>query len=98
MKISKLTDEQLHESLYRLLTRIHFINELQIPEKIWLKAESLTTDIDPDDTDFVALAIYLKAMLWTGDKELFGGLKQKGFKKIIITPELLNLRNRREEF
>ncbi|PIX36262.1 MAG: hypothetical protein COZ59_02050, partial [Bacteroidetes bacterium CG_4_8_14_3_um_filter_31_14] len=68
-QISKLSDKELKESLFRLFTKIHFINEEQIIEKIWLKAENLTTNIDIDDTDFVALTDYLKGVLWTGDKE-----------------------------
>ena len=73
-QISKLSDKELKESLFRLFTKIHFINEEQIIEKIWLKAENLTTNIYIDDTDFVALTDYLKGVLWTGDKELYNGL------------------------
>lgn len=91
--ISKLTDKELQESLFRLFTKIHFINEEQISEKIWLKAEKLTTDIDIDDTDFVALTEYLNGILWTGDKELYNGLKNKGFTKVINTQELLKIRS-----
>ncbi len=93
-KISKLTDKELQESLFRLFTKIHFINEELISEKIWQKAEKLTADIDIDDTDFVALTYYLKGILWTGDKELYSGLINKGFKKVIRTQELLRKRNR----
>lgn len=93
-QISKLSDKELKESLFRLFTKIHFINEEQITEKIWLKAEKLTADIDIDDTDFVALADYLKGVLWTGDKELYNGLTNKGFKKVINTQELLRIRTK----
>ncbi len=95
-KISKLTDKELQESLFRLFTKIHFINEEQISEKIWVKAETLTRDIDVDDTDFVALAYYLKGVLWSGDKELYNGLKNKGFKKVVSTQELLRKRTRQK--
>jgi predicted nucleic acid-binding protein len=91
-RISKLSDKDLHESLFRLLTKIHFVNEELIPEKIWLKAEKLTTDIDVDDLNFVALTDYLKGVLWTGDKELYAGLKNKGFKKVANTQDLLRKR------
>jgi predicted nucleic acid-binding protein len=93
-KISKLTDKELQESLFRLFTKIHFINEEQISEKIWLKAETLTADIDIDDTDFVAMTTYLKGVLWTGDKELYSGLKIKGFNKVVNTQELLRKRTK----
>ena len=96
-KISKLTDKELQESLFRLFTKIHFINEEQISEKIWLKAETLTADIDIDDTDFVALTNYLKGVLWTGGKELYTGLKNKGFKKVVSTQELLRKRTKQKK-
>jgi len=57
-----------------------------------LKAENLTTNIYIDDTDFVALTDYLKGVLWTGDKELYNGLINKGFKKVVRTQELLLIR------
>lgn len=96
-KISKLTDKELQESLFRLFTKIHFINEEQISEKIWVKAETLTGDIDIDDTDFVSLTNYLKGVLWTGDKELYTGLKIKGYKKVISTQELLRKRTKQKK-
>lgn len=86
--ISKLSDEQLSDSRDRLFARIHFINESLIPAQTWSKAKNYTFDIDIDDTDFVALTIHLKGHLWTGDKELYNGLKEKGFTKIFNTEDL----------
>ncbi|CAN5147486.1 hypothetical protein BH09BAC6_BH09BAC6_25380 [soil metagenome] len=43
-----------------------------------------------DDTDFVALTLYLKGTLWTGDKNLYNSLKSKQFKKIFNTQDLIN--------
>jgi predicted nucleic acid-binding protein len=84
LKISKLTDEELHISFEKLLTRLIFINEQLIPENVWQNAEVLVTDIDLDDTDFVALTRYLKGGLWTGDKPIYDGLKAKGFRSVYI--------------
>jgi predicted nucleic acid-binding protein len=92
-KISKLSDEQLEVSYAQILTKIKFINEEIIPVKIWLSSEKITKDIDIDDTDFVALTRFLKATLWTGDKVLYNGLKGIGFKKVLNTSDLLELRN-----
>lgn len=96
-QISKLTDTELKESLFRLFTKIHFINEELISEKIWLKAEKLATDVDIDDTAFVALTLYLKGLLWTGDKELYTGLRNKSFEKVVTTPELLIIRTKQNK-
>jgi predicted nucleic acid-binding protein len=92
LKISKLTEEELHESQFRICKRIRFIDESLISERIWKNSESLLRDIDPDDIAFVALAKHLRAMLWSGDKILIRGLKKNGFTKIISTSELLNFR------
>jgi predicted nucleic acid-binding protein len=95
-KISRLTDEQLEVSYAQILTKIKFINEEIIPVSIWLSSEKITKNIDIDDTDFVALTKFLKATLWTGDKVLYNGLKEIGFKKICNTPDLMVLRNLKE--
>jgi predicted nucleic acid-binding protein len=92
-KISKLSDEQLEVSYAQILTKIKFINEEIIPVEIWLTSEKITKYIDIDDTDFVALTRFLKASLWTGDKVLCNGLKEIGFKKVLNTSDLLELRN-----
>jgi predicted nucleic acid-binding protein len=71
---------------------LSFINEEIIPEKIWLASEKTTKNIDINDTDFVALASFLKATLWTGDKILYNGLKKNKFKHIVNTAELIRMR------
>jgi predicted nucleic acid-binding protein len=91
-RISKLTDQQLNIVYSKLLSRINFINEELIAEKKWLAARKLVQDIDVDDIDFVALALHLKGFLWTGDKVLYKGLKQKKFTRVYSTSELLTLR------
>jgi len=62
-----------------------------IPQNIWLAAEALTFDIDPDDIPFVALTMFVDAHLWTKDKILYNGLKNKGFSNVISTYELRNM-------
>ncbi len=92
-KISKLNDAELETSYAQILSKIKFINEEIIPVDIWITSEKITKNIDIDDIDFVALTKFLKATLWSGDKILYAGLKESGFKKIINTQELLALRN-----
>ncbi len=91
-RISKLSEEQLQISFTQVLSKIKFINEEIIPVETWLVAEEITKDIDIDDIDFIALSKFLKAILWTGDKVLYKGLKKQGFKKIINATELFDLR------
>ncbi len=93
-KISGLTDPELQTALDKMLTKLTFIREELIPKKIWEKAEILATNIDLDDTDFIALTIYLKGNLWTGDKQLYLGLKTKRFRTVYNTTDMIALRDR----
>jgi predicted nucleic acid-binding protein len=97
LRISKLTDNQLDESYYSLLTKISFIKEEIISQKIWEDSEKIVDGIDLDDTDFIALTIHLKGKLWTGDKALYDGLKRRGFNRIITTSEILKLWTKKKE-
>ncbi|MGZ3756091.1 MAG: PIN domain-containing protein [Mucilaginibacter sp.] len=89
-KISKLSEDQLIEAQFQIFSQLKFVDENIIAESIWKKALTLTRDVDIDDTDFVALTLYLKGHLWTGDRELYSGLKNKNFKRIFNTVDLKN--------
>ena len=52
------------------------------------KTEIQLKDIDPNDVVFVAMTKHLEGKLWTGDMQLYKGLKAKRFKDNILTPEL----------
>lgn len=90
--ISKLSENQLLAARFELFKKINFINEELIPEKLWLSAEHLVKNIDIDDLDFIALTNFIKGYLWTDDKPLYNGLKDKDFKKVLNTKELEGLR------
>ena len=87
-KASRLTEKEIDRAKTKLFKYITPISLAIIPQDIWQKAEDLTLDIDPDDIPFVALSIFLEACLWTGDKVLYNGLKEKGFDKVLLTSEL----------
>jgi predicted nucleic acid-binding protein len=72
--------------------QVDFFSESTIPFEFWQKAADFVRDIDMDDITFVALSLFLDIKLWTGDKLLIGGLTKKGFKNIITTQEMLQLR------
>lgn len=55
---------------------------------------ALVEGTDPDDVDFVALALHLNAGLWTGDKPLYNGLKAAGFDTVFNTVDTTQLRDR----
>jgi predicted nucleic acid-binding protein len=82
----------LQISFNKVLLKIRFINEELIAQTIWLNSEGIVKDVDIDDVDFVALTKHLRGYLWTGDKELYNGLKSANFKRVYNTSELLELR------
>jgi len=87
-KASKLSEKEINKAKTELFKYITTISLEVIPQEIWQEAEALTCDIDEDDVAFVALSIFLDAHLWTGDKILYNGLKNKGFDKVILTSEI----------
>ncbi len=87
-KITNLSDSEINELIQILYTKIHFIADELIPKDVLVKADFLTKDVDYDDVMFVALSLHLGCKLWTGDKTLINGLKQKGFKRFVSTQEL----------
>jgi predicted nucleic acid-binding protein len=87
-RVSGYTEIELHKASTLITSRIKFISVQLIPVKLLLKAESLTSDIDIDDTEFVALTEHIRGKLWTGDKELVKGLRRKKWDKLISTEEL----------
>jgi len=90
-KLTLLSDLELSGLISVVTYKIKFINIDLIPSEIYLKAKNLTANIDVDDTEFVALTEYLNAKLWTGDKVLINGLKQKGWSQFISTNELFEI-------
>ena len=96
-KISGLPIDKVIEAEYYICQDIIFISEEQIRLSAWLSAEKLVSDIDPNDTQYVAFAKHFRCKLWSGDKALLKGLELKGFKRIINTEDLFNWRVAKEK-
>ncbi len=86
--ISNYSDQELNRVITLITNKIRFINLKLIPKESYEFAESLTKDVDIDDTEFVALTEHIKGKLWSGDKELQRGLNKKGWNKFISTEDL----------
>ncbi len=95
-KISKYSDIDLHKAVALITSKIKFINIELIPKHLFIKAEQLASDIDIDDTEFVALTEHIRGKLWTGDKELQKGLRRKKWNKLTSTEELYKIVTRRK--
>lgn len=88
LSYSKLTTEELDEAMSLLFFNIRLIDDIIIPEKIKIASELKVKQIDIYDAPYLALADYLKAILWTGDKQLQKGLIKIGFNNVVTTAEL----------
>lgn len=78
-KNSRATEDEIYDYLEKVLSRVHFFNEELISVESYFHAYHLCKDVDLKDITFVALAIELKAPLWTRDTVLKDGLRLKGF-------------------
>jgi len=88
-KIKKYSKIDIDRFIFEILSEIIIVDDRFIPLNIRKEAKILCENIDIKDAPFVALSIYLKKPLLTGDKKLINGLKSKGFKNIIELKEIL---------
>ena len=88
LKLTKLSEDELAELESLVTHNITFIDVRLLPQDLLKQTEMLLKSIDPNDTPFVALTKHLEGKLWTGDMQLYNGLKTKRFKDILTTAEL----------
>ena len=88
---SGLNSADLAELTALVESRIFFLDEELMSTAIIAQAKDWVKDIDFDDFAFVAIAIHLDAWLWTGDKKLSTGLRQKDYSRVISTADLWDM-------
>ena len=76
---TRLPEQDLVDAFHRLTESVVFVREAVIPIGTWLEANRLCRDVDPDDTAYLALTLYLDDLLWTEDILLKEGLRSQGF-------------------
>jgi predicted nucleic acid-binding protein len=94
LKISGYTEDNLKFLKRTLFHHLEFIDLEIIQRESWIKGFEITSDIDENDIPFVALAIDIEGLLWTGDKKLIKGLRSKGAEWALTTEELEQVRNK----
>jgi predicted nucleic acid-binding protein len=92
---SGLNNDNLAELIALIESRIFFIEEELLPATVIAEAKEWVMGVDFDDFAFVAIADHLDAWLWTGDKKLTIGLRQKGYRRIISTADLWDITHER---
>ena len=79
---SKLSEHEFELRQKEVEEKISF---LKLPEYKRFLKQSIEILPDPDDSDFLALALSLKSTIWLNDPHL----KQQSFVKVFTTSELL---------
>jgi predicted nucleic acid-binding protein len=93
--ISGFNFDQVMEAEYQICKDITFISEEQINVRYLTEAHFLVRDIDEQDLLYVAYSKQFRCKIWSGDKRLMRGLKNKGFNNLITTSELFDLRSKK---
>lgn len=93
LKLSGISEVELDFLKWTIIKKIDLIDLESIRQTTWEKATELTKDVDEFDTPFIALSLELDSPLWTGDKKLTNGLKQKGIDWILNTETIKQIRN-----
>ena len=88
--VSKLNEDEIMESYYLVLKYCCIFDEEDIPENVRKQAFGFVNEVDPKDAVFVASAMTLNAKLWSGDKKLINGLKDKGIDFLVQTKDLID--------
>lgn len=88
LKESGLSEINYELAKTSVFAQIDFIDISGIPDSYLQEAVQLTKDIDFKDFQFVALALFMDAVLWTGDRKLCNGLRRKKFINVISTQQL----------
>lgn len=89
--LTKFSEKQFQFVYQTVCSRIKFVDEVVLPASEISNAMVLVSDIDKDDSMYIALNNYLSSDLWTGDKRLIKGLRKKGYTRLITTNELFEI-------
>ena len=87
-KASALDIDDFNKNKVFLFKKIIIISSDFISDWDLTEASALTRRIDKYDIVFVATALFVKGHLWTGDKPLYNGLKEKDFDNVLNSNEI----------
>lgn len=88
---TKFSQSQFNDTFQLITSRITFVDDILLTDKDLIKAIGLVAGIDENDALFIALNNHLLANLWTGDKRLLNGLRNKGYLRILTTNDLYEI-------
>ncbi len=88
LKYSGFDETKFQRIFHLIIGKIQFIDDILLSNADIKFAKELVLEIDQNDFLFVALNKHLNSLLWTGDKKLAVGLKNKNYNDIIHTDEI----------
>lgn len=89
-KSSRVNPKEIKAEWVILQKIIKFIDTETIADNIVKKSLDIVKDIDEFDLFFVALHFQTGHKIWTGDKQLIKGIREKGYDIFITTQQLKN--------
>ncbi len=81
VQLSGLSEAAVVRLFYTLLRQVTIVKEELVAKELREEAYQLCAEVDVDDTPHVALTLHLNGLLWTGDRKLKRGLRQRGFEQ-----------------
>lgn len=89
LKKTKLDREELQRFALKLLQKLTVVPSLLLSQPSLKHAHEACEDIDEKDTMYLAVAIELGVTLITGDRALHDGLRERGFRNVVLLRELI---------
>ena len=86
---TKLNQNEFKMFVQMLFEEVVVIPKFAISVENWQNAYILCKNVDEKDSPFVALCLELGIPLWTNDKALCEGIKNRGFDSFVTTEDLL---------
>ena len=86
--LSRISEIDVREIIDLVYQRINFIDDAQIPIRIYSESARLVRGVDEYDVQFVALTKYMDEILWTGDRKLYRHLLKMGFDQVVTFEDI----------
>lgn len=87
-KLGNFSEDDFLELYETIMKHVTVINTSLISKSYFENAFNLCSDVDVNDTEFVATCEFVEGILWTGDLKLMKGLEKKDYMNFITTEDL----------
>jgi predicted nucleic acid-binding protein len=88
LRFSELTAEDFDLMLLSILSNVSVVRLESIPDSVFIRSFLFISGLDNNDVPFVATSLFTRASLWTSDKDLYYGLRKKGFGDVLNNADI----------